>query len=175
MLVEAVAQDILDRTPNKLTITGGEPLLQGVEVVKLIYRLLRSKPGLDISVETNGTFRLSEELDWPEKEVSIVMDYKLSSAGILERIDPLTHHMQLGKNDWIKFVIGSTQDFTDAHAIIKVLQRNGCQAGMALSPLHGVLSPAQLAEWISLSTLRDVVLNLQIHKYIWPDAGDTER
>jgi len=36
-----------------------------------------------------------------------------------------------------------------------------------LSPVHGVLQPRRLAEWILTDRL-PVRLQLQIHKYIWP-------
>ena len=42
----------------------------------------------------------------------------------------------------------------------------GDVAAMLFSPVHGVMDPRQLAEWI-LDDRLDVRLQLQAHKYIW--------
>lgn len=173
MPIEMVAQNILERTPTKLTITGGEPLIQQEGVIKLIHELWRAKPGMDISIETNGTQAISSDL-CDLNDVSIIMDCKLPGAKVGEHSTHLDIQRDLGRNDWVKFVITDEWDYAQAVAVVQTLQSQGCQARMAFSPLHGKLDPAQLAEWISVSPLKSVVLNLQLHKYIWPKAGEEE-
>ncbi|HEY5039864.1 MAG TPA: 7-carboxy-7-deazaguanine synthase QueE, partial [bacterium] len=69
--------------------------------------------------------------------------------------------------DEIKFVIRDEADYNYAKDAIGQYRLAGKQA-LLFSPAHDDLEPAKLSEWI----LRDhllVRLNLQSHKYIWPN------
>jgi len=50
-----VAMRVLAMRPSRVVITGGEPLLQGAELAKLIPLLKEAVPGLQVEIETNGS------------------------------------------------------------------------------------------------------------------------
>lgn len=139
-------------------ITGGEPLLQE-DVYPLMTALV--KRGKMVLLETGGHLSVERV---PVGVVKIV-DVKCPASGESERnhwpnLDRLT------PSDEVKFVIRDRRDYEFARTIIVRHQLEGRCAAVLLSPVHGVLAPKQLAEWM----LEDRVpgrLQLQVHKYIW--------
>lgn len=75
----------------------------------------------------------------------------------------------LTPQDQIKFVVADKRDFDFAcHHIAAV--RDLLPAGHVLfSPVHGKLSPEQLARWM-LDARTEGRLQIQLHKYLWPTA-----
>jgi len=139
-------------------VTGGEPLAQD-GVHDLIGELCDR--GFEVAVETGGSLDLSP-LD---RRVMVIMDLKCPGSGMsgknrYENLDLLK------PADEVKFVVADRPDYEWAREII-ARQRLAGRCGVLLSPVHGVLHPRLLAEWI-LSDRLPVRLQLQIHKYIWP-------
>ena len=67
-------------------------------------------------------------------------------------------------------VIADRADFDWACEVLRERRIDPRATPVHLSPVHGVLDPRQLAEWI-LSERPDVRLHLQLHKFIWgPEA-----
>jgi len=66
----------------------------------------------------------------------------------------------------VKIVIQNKTDFNAAVGNMMWLREIGCKARFALSPVMGILEPAQLWEWMKADGLFDVVLNIQLHKLI---------
>jgi len=143
---------------KKVTLTGGEPLLQP-HIVRCIGQLLENRN--IITIETNGSIKPPV---W-HRNLAYVMDYKLESSG-------MGLHMQyenfigLGVRDFVKFVIGSALDYRQAKKIMNALKRSGCRANFAMSPIHGEVEPLTLIEWLQKDKIFDIVINLQLHKYI---------
>ncbi len=77
---------------------------------------------------------------------------------------------RLRGHDEVKFVVKDRADFD--YAIGKIREHDLDARGIALlfSPVHGVLEPAALVDWIVASGVKNARLNLQQHKYIWPEA-----
>jgi 7-carboxy-7-deazaguanine synthase len=142
-------------------VTGGEPLLQpGVH--DLVGELLDR--GDEVAIETGGSLDLAP-LD---PRVMVVMDLKCPGSGMNDR--NLWENLdRLKPSDEVKFVIAGRADYEWARAVIRDrgLAR---RCGVLLSPVHGGLDPRSLAEWILADSL-PARLQLQIHKYIWPDAA----
>ena len=139
-------------------ITGGEPLLQeGVH--DLIGELCDR--GFEVAVETGGSLDLAP-LD---PRAMVVMDLKCPGSG-MDGKNRFENIALLKPADEVKFVVADRADYDWAREIIA---RHGLAArcGVLLSPVHGVLHPRRLAEWI-LTDCLTVRLQLQIHKYIWP-------
>jgi 7-carboxy-7-deazaguanine synthase len=153
---------------KNVTITGGEPLLQNIQVAELIRVLDRKK--YFISVETNGSL---SSFQTQLKHVSFVMDYKLPSSG-MEKNMRIGNFLLLRESDFIKFVIQDRNDYDRALAVMWNFQAEGCAAGFAFSPVFGVLNPKELVDWIQQSCIKNVVVNLQLHKYIWPTVKEGE-
>ncbi len=63
------AQAILALDPERLVVTGGEPLLQASALSKLIAMLREIRPRLHVEIETNGTVEAPQALDRPYRPV----------------------------------------------------------------------------------------------------------
>jgi 7-carboxy-7-deazaguanine synthase len=143
-------------------ITGGEPLLQD-DVYELMDKLLAR--GRTVLLETGGHRPIDRV---PEAVVKIV-DVKCPGSGEASRND-WTNLDRLAPHDEVKFVIKDRADYDFARSTIERHQLAGRCAAILFSPVHGVLDPKTLSEWM----LQDGVparLQLQLHKYIWtPDT-----
>jgi len=143
-------------------ITGGEPLLQA-DVYPLMQRLLDE--GHEVLLETGG----HRSIENVPAGVARIVDVKCPASG-----ESANNHWpnlaMLTGRDEVKFVI---QDRADDDYASDVVARHNlperCRA-VLFSPVHGVMDPKQLAEWILADRL-PVRLQLQAHKYIWsPDT-----
>jgi 7-carboxy-7-deazaguanine synthase len=139
-------------------ITGGEPLLQP-DVVPLMERLLAS--GRTVLVETGG----HRSIAGVPAGVIRVMDVKCPGSGEAGRND-WSNLALLTRNDQVKFVLADRADYEFARDVVtreRLAERCGA---VLLSPVHGELSPRQLAEWVLADRL-PVRVQVQLHKYIW--------
>ncbi len=139
-------------------ITGGEPLLQR-EVYPLMDRLLSA--GHAVMLETGGHMSLAQV---PESVIKIV-DVKCPGSAESER-NHWANLDRLAPHDEVKFVIKDRQDYEYARDVVRRYELGGRVAAILFSPVHAVLEPKTLAEWI-LEDRLEVRLQLQIHKYIW--------
>lgn len=172
MSVESLLERVRASGCPKVTLTGGEPLLQrGPALAALLQGLARE--GIFISMETNGS--LSPDFEGRTCVGSLVYDYKCPSSGCTERMLPFARmYQQLGPQDFIKFVIADEADYAFARDRVLETRRLPAPAGgpvLAFSPMiPGSLSPDALVARLLEDRLFEVRFNLQIHKYIWPDA-----
>jgi 7-carboxy-7-deazaguanine synthase len=139
-------------------ITGGEPLLQD-DVYPLMDRLLAG--GRTVMLETGGHRPTSRV---PAAVLKIV-DVKCPASGEaagndwsnLDRLEP---------HDEVKFVIQDRADYEFAREVIARHHLPSRAAAVLMSPVHGVLEPKTLSEWMLADRL-PARLQLQLHKYIW--------
>ncbi len=173
--------DHIANWPNllkKITITGGEPLLQRENLGILVSQLLDN--GHNITIETNGTkFILSEEVDYLHS-VRYVVDYKLPTSGMEEYMVEEVFE-QLVESDTIKFVIKDEFEYNIAKDL--VLHKDW-EARKVFSPVIG--DPKKILDSGSWSTMLaekmihdandipDVGYSLQIHKILWPECVGSE-
>jgi len=139
-------------------ITGGEPLLQE-EVYPLMDRLLAS--GRTVLLETGG----HRPIDRVPQAVVKIVDIKCPASGEAAKND-WENLGRLSPHDEVKFVIQDRADYEFARAVIARYGLPGRAAAVLMSPVHGVLDPKTLSEWILADRLA-VRLQLQLHKYIW--------
>ncbi len=139
-------------------ITGGEPLLQD-EVYPLMERLLEL--GHTVMLETGGHRSIARV---PAAVLKIV-DVKCPGSGESHR-----NHWEnlslVGPNDEVKFVLQDRADYEFAREVIAQHGLHGKAGALLLSPVHGVLHPRLLAEWVLADRLQ-VRVQLQLHKFIW--------
>jgi 7-carboxy-7-deazaguanine synthase len=140
-------------------VTGGEPLLQP-EVYPLMTRLLDR--GKRVLLETGGHRSIA---DVPSGVVRIV-DVKCPGSGESGRND-WANLTRLTAIDQVKFVLADRADYEFARDLVQKESLADRVAAVLFSPVHGVLHPRALAEWILADRLR-VRLQLQTHKFIWP-------
>jgi len=142
-------------------ITGGEPLLQK-QVYPLMQRLLDEK--LTVMVETGGHL----SIEHVPAGVLRIMDVKCPGSGESHRND-WTNMDRLVATDEVKFVLKDRADYEFARDVVARYGLISRIAAVHFSPVHGVLEPRLLAEWILADRL-EVRLQLQVHKYIWDPA-----
>jgi 7-carboxy-7-deazaguanine synthase len=141
-------------------VTGGEPLLQP-NVHELLAALLDD--GFTVLLETGG----HRDISGVDPRVLRIVDVKTPSSGESHRVlEANFAHLKAG--DELKFVIRDRTDFDFATAMIG-RHDLASRCPLLLSPVHGVLAPEELAEWI-LEAKAPVRLQLQIHKLLWPAA-----
>lgn len=142
-------------------ITGGEPLLQP-DVYPLMDELLAR--GYTVMIETGGHRSITRV---PSQVVKIV-DLKCPASGESHRID-WTNLEALAPHDEVKFVVQDRADYEFAKAAIERYHLPSRCAAVLMSPVHAVMDPQALAEWI-LGDRLPVRLQVQLHKYIWHPA-----
>jgi len=157
--LDKVVAEVNKRAVSRVVITGGEPLLQD-ETYILCSRLLDA--GATVLLETNGSILIKDV----DQRVHRILDLKCPGSGmdkymIFKNVDYLT------VRDEIKFVISDRKDFEWALEILNQHEMQG-RAHVLFSPVSDRLHPQELAEWILQEKL-NVRLQLQIHRYIWPD------
>jgi 7-carboxy-7-deazaguanine synthase len=70
----------------------------------------------------------------------------------------------------VKFVIKDRADYEWARDVVRTRELAARASAIHVSPVHGVLDPKTLSEWVLADRL-PVRVQLQLHKYIWsPDA-----
>jgi 7-carboxy-7-deazaguanine synthase len=145
-----------------IEVTGGEPLLQE-EVYPLMRGLLDR--GNTVLLETGG-HRSTARVPDP---VVTILDVKCPGSGEAQKND-WDNLARLRPHDEVKFVVRDRADYEYARDVITRHALGGRAAAVHLSPVHGVLDPRTLSEWVLADRLPARV-QLQIHKFIWdPDT-----
>jgi 7-carboxy-7-deazaguanine synthase len=156
--IDAVLEDVERFGCDLVEVTGGEPLLQA-EVYPLMDRLIAA--GKTVLLETGG-HRRTERVP---PAVVIVLDVKCPGSGEAARMD-WSNLDRLRPHDEVKFVVNDRADYEYARDVIARHDLARRAAAVHLSPVHGVLDPRVLSEWVLADRL-PVRVQLQLHKYIW--------
>ena len=146
---------------KRITVTGGEPLLQPLQSLCDIL----SREGYEINIETNGAVPLLEHR--PE-HLFYTMDYKCTGSG-MKKFMRTANFKELGREDVLKFVVGSEEDLEDMKQVV-TREFSGEKPAFYVSPVWGKIAPRELVEYVRANQLSDVVVQVQLHKIIWsPD------
>jgi 7-carboxy-7-deazaguanine synthase len=98
-----------------------------------------------------------------------IVDVKCPGSGEDARND-WSNLDRLAAHDEVKFVIRDRGDYDYARDVVARHDLSRRAGAVLFSPVHGVLDPKTLAEWM-LADRVAARLQLQLHKYIWsPDA-----
>jgi 7-carboxy-7-deazaguanine synthase len=100
--------------------------------------------------------------------VITILDLKCPGSGESAKND-WSNVDRLRPHDEVKFVIKDRADYEYARDIIAKHQIGDRAAAIHLSPVHGVMNPRTLSEWVLADNL-PVRVQLQLHKYIWDPA-----
>ena len=158
MSLDEVIAAVEDYRCPLVELTGGEPLLQK-DVYLLMARLLAS--GKTVLVETGGHVSLANV----PLSVHKIMDVKCPGSGEAHRMD-WSNLARLSPIDEVKFVIRDRADYDYARDVVSKHELDRKVAAVLFSPVHGVLDPRTLSEWVLADRLA-VRVQLQVHKYIW--------
>jgi 7-carboxy-7-deazaguanine synthase len=155
--LEGLIGEVSGMATGLVEVTGGEPLLQAGSA-GLISRL--SEEGFKVLVETNGSMSIKEI----DRRATVIMDVKTPGSAMSGKTD-LSNIALLKPADEVKFVLTDradyewAKDFINGHSLLD-------RCLVLMSPVFGGLHPEALSNWILQDGL-PVMLNLQIHKYIF--------
>jgi 7-carboxy-7-deazaguanine synthase len=139
-------------------ITGGEPLLQE-GVYDLMDRLLAD--GHTVLLETGG----HRPIDRVPAQVVKIVDVKCPGCGEADK-NHWANLERLAPHDEVKFVVLDRADYEFARDVVTRTQLPSRAAAILFSPVHDVLDPKTLSEWVIADRL-PVRVQLQLHKLIW--------
>ena len=164
MTIDEIAKKVIESGFDKVTLTGGEPLMQE-GIYELISALTQAK--IYVNVETNGSFEV-RWIDTVENQTNLkylmfTVDYKCPSSGMSEYMNPYAIKF-LEQRDALKFVVGSREDMEDALRVLNVYKPK-CQ--VFFSPVFGSIEPCEIVEFLKEHFLNNCRVQLQLHKFIW--------
>lgn len=142
-------------------VTGGEPLAQKKECLKLLERLCDN--GYEVSLETGGAIAT----DGVDERVAVILDIKTPGSGELAK-NKWENLQRLKPNDEIKFVLCSREDYDWAKQLLAEHALNEkCQ--VIFSPVFSQVTPTDLADWVLADKL-PVRMQVQLHKILWGET-----
>lgn len=159
--LDEILAKVASFNPRYICVTGGEPLAQR-ECLTLLGALCDA--GYSVSLETSGAL----PVDDVDPRVVKVMDLKTPGSGEVGR-NRWENIPLLSRQDQVKFVICSREDYEWARFKVDEHQLVGRVAEVLFSPSFGQVTPLSLAEWILADNL-PVRFQLQLHKLLWNDA-----
>ena len=158
--LQTVAAAIRSAKTPYVCLTGGEPLLHTADCLRLIKKF----PKLYFDIETGGSLDI---FSVQKKNTSVIMDWKLSDSKMTRKMLAKNLALLRPKQDLLKLVTtGSAKERKEILEIIETTKNSAVK--ISLQPVQG-FPPQKLVEWmLSLHNPR-LQLNLQLHKYIWPE------
>lgn len=194
MTVAEVADVIESLGNHRITITGGEPLLQEAAVVELIDELNRRKAEtmqdntsgqagstciIDIDkfdkreMLNNSLYDFNIETNgtiipsFHRDNVWFTYDYKTPSS-LAEESMNIDIFKVATERDLIKFVVGSPEDLD---CMRRIIDQYPTAAQIYVSPVWGQIEAVLIIDYMKTYNLQNVRFQLQIHKFVWdPDA-----
>ena len=161
MSLYEVLVEVLNYKVPRVTLTGGEPLMQpGVK--DLINSLVAND--IEVNIETNGAVDLDEFIEFKyNSKVVFTMDYKCKSSGMEEKMI-LSNLEFLQPKDVIKFVVSN---YNEMEKMEYILESSKCKAQPYVSPVFEAIEPKELVEYVLENKLNNVKVQVQLHKIIW--------
>lgn len=162
MTCEDICEYIMSTKVNNVTITGGEPLIQ--PGIGKLLGLLSEVNRLYIEIETNGSIDISPYINI-SKNITFTLDYKLSASGMEDKM-LIDNYKVIRPEDTVKFVVANKYDLNKTKDIIdRYLADKSC--GLYISPVYGMIEPAEIVDYMVAYNMNGVNAQLQLHKYIW--------
>ena len=193
MTAAEVANVIESLGNHRITITGGEPLLQEAAVVELIDELNRRKAEtmqdntsgqagstciIDIDkfdkreMLNNSLYDFNIETNgtiipsFHRDNVWFTYDYKTPSS-LAEESMNIDIFKVATERDLIKFVVGSPEDLD---CMRRIIDQYPTAAQIYVSPVWGQIEAVLIIDYMKAYNLQNVRFQLQIHKFVWdPD------
>ena len=172
MSIEDILLHLKKRQYNRVTLTGGEPLISpGVEI--LVHQMLAE--GYEVNIETNGSvdtsflFQYMKNMDYESNmRLFFTMDYKLPSSGVSEKMH-MCNFTKLHPWDVLKFVVGSS---SDVEHMVEFIRNLTSKPLIYIGAVYNSYELKNLVRHIlEVPELKDATLQLQLHKIIW-DASE---
>lgn len=143
MSEEDAAALILSHPEDRLVITGGEPLLQGAALARMVALMKAARPSMHVEIETNGTVAVHPALDHQVDQFNV--SPKLAHSGNDAALALVPERLTAWAQDsraWFKFVVATPADLTEISAL---------QERYEIAPNHLFVMP----EGTASATLRE--------------------
>jgi 7-carboxy-7-deazaguanine synthase len=128
-----VADRIVALGGSRLVVTGGEPLLQGPALARMLVLLRNRVPAMHVEVETNGTVAPTPALDALIDQYNVSPKLKHSgNAADLAQIPERLAAWAREPRAWFKFVLAAPEDLAE---VLDLQQEYG------IAPPHVYLMP----------------------------------
>lgn len=167
MTLEEVMAIVEEKGLRRITLTGGEPLLEVNDAKAILERLLAD--GYEVNVETNGAVTL-EPFEYLRKQYCNQLIYTLDYKSISSGMNPtmiLENFQYIKPWDVIKFVVSNREDLDDMKRIVREVLPPTCEAELYVSPTFGDIDGKEIVQYLLDEKLEEVRMQLQMHKYIW--------
>lgn len=169
-----VARMVADLPPDRLVITGGEPLLQGAQLARMLAALDEARPEMHVEIETNGTVAPHAALDARVQQYNV--SPKLAHSGNPAELALVPERLEAWAADpraWFKFVVAEPADVEEVEALRKAyaiprerifLMPEGRSSDVIL----------QRSAWLSDLCMREGYrFTDRLHIHIWGDTRGT--
>lgn len=169
MTIEQIVTECIKLNNQRVTFTGGEPLLQkdALELIKLLIQ-----QGFYVNIETNGAVDLTSFINYRNSTITssenliFTVDYKCPSSNMEHKMLN-TNWSQLDfSKDVVKFVVGNTKDLDSMKNWVNEYPFT-CN-NIFVSPVFGKIDAKEIIEYLKVNNLQNIRMQLQIHKFIWP-------
>lgn len=169
-----VARMVADLPPDRLVVTGGEPLLQGPQLARMLAALDEARPGMHVEIETNGSVAPHASLDARVQQYNV--SPKLSHSGNPAELALVPERLEAWSADpraFFKFVIAEPADVDEVRAL---------KARYNIPPERIFLMPEgrssdvirQRSPWLSdICTQEGYRFTDRLHIHIWGDTRGT--
>lgn len=170
----ALAERIAALVPDRLVITGGEPLLQGAALARMLAVLDDLRPGMHVEIETNSTVTPHPALDARVNQYNV--SPKLAHSGNPADLALLPERLAAWAAEpraYFKFVIAKPDDLDEVRALRETYAIPG--ARLFLMP-EGRSSDVirersgWLADFCAANGLR---FTDRLHIHLWGDTRGT--
>ncbi len=158
--IDEIISNIQKSSVHLVEITGGEPLCHAN--APLLAKQLVDL-GFTVLVQTIGTLPISV---LPKAAIKII-DWKCPGSGESEKMHIENFMNFLTSKDEVKFVVKNSEDFNFAVSMVTKYELFKKTSKILVSPVMNEIKPARLAELI-LSSKLPLIMQLQLHKIIWP-------
>ena len=155
--IEEIVTQISQFNCDKVTLTGGEPLLQP-NISLLIGALMQR--GYEVNIETNGSLPLSPFRY--DGKLFYTMDWKTAASGCTKFMHR-ENVLYIQKEDVLKFVVGSKEGLEEAKEIIQCLP---VLPHIYISSIHGMHIETEIVDFIKQHNL-PAKMQVQLHKIVW--------
>lgn len=172
MTIEEIVNTCKELGNFRITLTGGEPLIQK-DVNELLEALLKNH--FEVNIETSGSVifdmnNASELINesYQKGLLFFTYDYKCPTSGMTDKMKPEIFE-NLRNCDIVKFVVGNKEDLNCMKKVVEDLENKYIytQPMYYVSPVFGNIEPAEIVNYLKDNNLQYVRLQLQIHKIIW--------
>lgn len=155
---------IIDTNVKNIMFTGGEPLLQEIEIIYFLKNFIKKYKDRKFHIETNGTIYPGYFL---RKNCHFVFDYKVLYPDEMN-IKPVLYESLLFKHTpYIKFVVGSVEQLNQALDQIRTIFQSCRKPPIFTIGKYGKgITEKEILHCLKVLKATNIIINTQIHKFL---------